>query len=136
AGLMLRYLLVGVGGGILVALAGTSAAGPIGRLVLPAQPELFAFVARVTIWSLPLAAAELVLGYALYAAGKDAIQARLALPAAAVTLLLSAALVSWLGLPGACWSMLLRPAVRGAFLIPSVVRTFFLAQSAPPAAVL
>jgi O-antigen/teichoic acid export membrane protein len=124
AGLVLRYLLIATLGGVMVALAGMILATPIGRLLLPSHPELFARVVRVTIWSVPLIGMELVMGYGLNAAGKDAIQARLAVPASLVSLVGSVALVWSLGLPGACWSMLFRPAVRAMFLAPAAIRTF------------
>lgn len=124
AGLVLLYVLVGVLGGIVVAVVGTVLAEPIGRLVLPGQPALFAFAVRVTIWSVPLSALELVTGYALNAARREAVQARLAIPAAALSLLISVLLVSAFGFVGACWSLLLRPAVRAVFLVPVAWRTF------------
>ncbi len=129
AGLVRRYLAVGLLGGVLVAMGGMLAADPIGRVLLPGQSELFVFAVRVTIWSVPLTALELVMGYALNAAGKDAVQARLAMPAAALSLAGSVALVLGLGVPGACWSMLFRPALRAMFLAPITVRTFRRARS-------
>jgi O-antigen/teichoic acid export membrane protein len=124
AALVRRWALLGASGGGLIAIAGTVVAEPIGRVLLPGHAPLFAMVVQITIWSLPLTALELVMGYALNACGKDAVQARLAAPSAAASLLCSVALVSGFGLTGACWSMVLRPAVRGAFLVPAVLRTF------------
>ena len=124
AALVRRFALLGVLGGSLIALAGMACAEPVGRLLLPGHSDLFSTVVQITIWSLPLTALELVMGYSLNACGKDATQARLAVPSAAASLLCSVALVSWFGLIGACWSMVLRPAVRGGFLVPAVLRTF------------
>jgi O-antigen/teichoic acid export membrane protein len=120
-----RCLLVAAGGGAAVAACGALAAGPIGRLLFPGDPAVFAMVARVTIWSLPLFGVESVMGYALNAAGADRAQARVSMPAAMASLALSISLVAMLGVPGACWSMVLRPAVRAAFLAPTFVRTFW-----------
>jgi O-antigen/teichoic acid export membrane protein len=131
-GLVRRYLLVAIAGGIAVTIVGCALAAPLGRLLLPAHAEVFATVARVTIWTVPLLGLELVLGYALNAAGGDKVQARLALPAAAVGLAVSASLMWAFGLTGVCWSMVSRPAIRAAFLIPAVARAF----SAAPAAAL
>jgi hypothetical protein len=64
------------------------------------------------------------MGYSLNAAGEDGAQARASVPAAVVSLLTSVVLVFAFGLTGACWSMVLRPAVRCAFLAPAVLRTF------------
>jgi O-antigen/teichoic acid export membrane protein len=129
AGLVQRYLLVAATGGTLVALAVTLLAGPIGRILLPSQPETVAMVIRITIWSLPLAAVELVMGYSLLAAGKESVQTRLAVWSASLGLLGSVVLISTMGLTGACWSMVLRPTLRGAVLVPVLLRTF--AASAP-----
>ena len=124
ARVMSRFLMLAVLGGIAVAVTGMFVAAPLGRLLLPDQPDLFAFVVRITIWSVPLISAELVMGYALNAAGRDAVQAKLAVPAAAISLAGSVALVLLFGLEGACWSMLFRPAVRAAFLAPVTLKTY------------
>ncbi len=122
--LLVGYALIGITGGVLVALAVTILAELIGNILLADDAATFAFVARVTIWALPLVALESMMGYALNAAGKDAAQARASLPAAALSLLCSVALISVFGIPGACWSMVARPAVRAGFLAPVVWRTF------------
>jgi O-antigen/teichoic acid export membrane protein len=121
---VLVYVAIAAVGGVGVALTGMLAAGPIGRLLFPADSALFAGIVRITIWALPLVGVEMVLGYALNAAGRDACVARASLPGAALSLLASVMLVSSLGVAGACWSMLLRPALRGAFLVPIAFRTF------------
>ncbi len=122
--IMLRYLAIVVAGSLVIAGTGTALAGPLGRLLLPAEADVFAFVVRVTIWSLPLIGIELVLGYSLSAAGRDSLQARLAVHAAAISLVGSIGLVVWFGIEGACWSMLFRPAVRASFLAGASIRTF------------
>ncbi|MBX3375540.1 MAG: oligosaccharide flippase family protein [Phycisphaeraceae bacterium] len=116
AAAMWRYLAIGLGTGIAVALVCTALAAPLGRLLLPVEAAWFAYVVRITIWSVPLIAAELVLGYSLVAAGRDAAQAKLAAPSAGLCLLLSIVLVTTFGLEGACWSMAVRPAIRALFL--------------------
>lgn len=123
-GLVLKYLAIAVASGIVVAAAGMFVAEPLGRLLVPEHAAMVASVVRVTMWCLPLAALELVMGYALYAAGKEATQARLAVPAAVVGLLAAVALISAFGVVGACWSMVLRPTIRAMFLLPTFVRTF------------
>jgi O-antigen/teichoic acid export membrane protein len=122
--LMLKYLLIAGAGGTVVAICGTIAAGFVGRILFPGESALFATVARITIWALPLIAVEAVMGYALNAAGKEAEQARAALPAAAVNLVGSLALVATLGVIGASWAMLLRTVARSVFLLPLVLKTF------------
>lgn len=123
ARLVRTYIIAGAGVGALIALAVTFVADPIGRLLFPEQSEPFAAIVRITIWSLPLAATEMVMSYALNAAGKDGFQARASAPAAALSLLGAATLVYGFGVSGACWSTLLRPAIRIAFLSPAMFRT-------------
>jgi O-antigen/teichoic acid export membrane protein len=123
-----RYLLIAASGGIAVGVLAMLIADPLGRLLLPSDPTLFATIVRITIWSLPLIAIDMVMGYGLNAAGEDAAQARVSAPAAIVSLLSSVGLVLGFGVVGACWSMLLRPAVRAAFLAPLVIRN---ARSTP-----
>jgi O-antigen/teichoic acid export membrane protein len=119
-----NYVAIAAAGGAVLALAGILGAGPISRILFPRQPELVATVIRITIWSLPLMGMESVMGYALNAAGKDAAQSRVSVPASVISLSVSIALVTNFGVIGACFSMLLRPLVRGAFLTPLFVRTF------------
>lgn len=133
ASLIRRYAAWCAVGGSLIAIVGMLCAEPLGQLLLPGQAQVFARVIQITIWSLPLTALELVMGYSLNACGKDAIQAKLAVPSSLASLCCSIALVSTFGLTGACWSMVLRPAVRGAFLLPATVRTFRTTREAPGA---
>jgi O-antigen/teichoic acid export membrane protein len=132
AALVRRCVLVAALGGSLLAVVGMLAVDPIGRLLFPGNPAVFAGVMRITIWALPLVSVEAVLGYALNAAGRDAAQARASVPAAIIGLVGAVTLVSTLGLTGACWSMLLRPAIRAAFLAPIAYRTFRSAPRAHP----
>jgi O-antigen/teichoic acid export membrane protein len=124
APLVVRLLLIAGLGGALISLVGMAIAEPLGHLLFPGESGAFAPIVMVTIWSLPLVALDSVMGNSLNAAGKDAALARASVPAAALGLGGSLALVLGLGVTGACWSMLLRPAIRAAFLSPLVVRTF------------
>ena len=121
--LVLWYTAIAACGGVAVALIVSWAADLIGKMLFPGSGAVLSQVARMTVWSLPLVAIDAVLGYALNAAGKDAAQARVSLPAAALSLLCSVLLVTRFGVAGACWSMLARPAVRVAFMTPLAVRT-------------
>ncbi len=124
AGVTVRCLIIAIAAGIAVGVVGTLIARPLGELLLPARAETFAFVMRLTIWSIPLLGIELVLGYALNAAGGEGLQARLAVPAAVLTLATSIVLVRFMGIEGACWSMVARPALRAAILAPATFRSF------------
>jgi len=125
---VLRYLLIALLGGAFAALLATLIARPLGEILLPQHAEIFATVVRITAWSLPLLGLEFVLGYGINAAGREALQARLALPAAALTLATSIALVLAMGIEGACWSMVARPAIRAAILAPAAFMTFWAAD--------
>lgn len=129
--LVLRYLLIGFVLSSAVALGSTLVAPPFARLLFPHQPELCLLVIRITIWSLPLMALEMVMGYALNAAGKDAAYARVSVPAAVASLVISVSMVTSMGATGACWSMLLRPIIRATFLTPVFIRTFWPASDVP-----
>ena len=120
--LTVRYVIIAGLGGACAAGTVALSAGVLGRVLFPGDAELFTTVARVTCWALPLVGVEAVLGYAINAAGKDAAQARASVPAAALSLLSSVALIGVFGLHGACWSMLIRPMVRTAFLLPIAMR--------------
>jgi O-antigen/teichoic acid export membrane protein len=120
-----RYLLIALAAGVAVALAASLIALPLGRILLPDQAGLFATVVRITIWSVPLIGLELVMGYGINAAGREALQARLAVPAAVLSLTTSIALVLTMGIEGACWSTVARPAIRAAFLTPAAIKTFW-----------
>jgi O-antigen/teichoic acid export membrane protein len=96
----------------------------IATVFFPAQAEACRQIICLTMWVLPLAGIDHAMTLALNAAGKDAEQARLALAAGVVNPLLAVALVSYWGLAGACWSYVLRFAIRAAFRTPCFVRTF------------
>lgn len=124
ASLVMRCLFIAAAGGTLIALCIILAAHPLGRLLLPRDSASFATIVWITTWSLPLIGLESVMGYALNAAGADRAQARVSFPATLVSLAVSVSLVISLGVTGACWSMLLRPLIRAAFLTPIFVRIF------------
>jgi O-antigen/teichoic acid export membrane protein len=96
----------------------------IALVLFPTQAEACAYVIRITMWGLPLWSIEYMMRFALTAAGKDAMQLRQNLMAAAVIMPLTAALVVGWGLAGACWAALLTPVVKSLALLPAVNRTF------------
>lgn len=122
----LKYLLVSVGGSTVIAGVLMWVAMPVARVLMPMDAAALASVIGFTIWALPLVSVELVLGYALTAARREAVQARVAWPASLLGVLASFVLIVMMGLEGACWSMLARPVIRCAFLMPEFVRTFWL----------
>ncbi len=118
-----HYLLLAVLVCLPATLLITLLAGPIARLLFPHQPEVCQDVIRITVWLLPLAGIECILGYSLNALHKDAAQARASL-FSAIHLLFAGFLVWKFGLIGASWAMVLRSVVRLAVIMPCVVRTF------------
>lgn len=117
-----------------VAILGAYFAGPIAQILLGARAADGRRVIAVTVWAVPLVAVDCVMGYALNAAGREGGQAKASLAAAACNIAVAVALVTRLGLAGACWSWALRPAVRIAARGPLFVRTFSPAGSAFPVA--
>lgn len=98
-------------------------AGPISSLLFPRHPEVCLYVMRLTIWALPLVALECILGYALNALHRDALQAWASL-ISTLHIALALVLVAQFGLAGACWALVLRPVVRLAAVIPCAVYAF------------
>lgn len=89
------------------------AAAPILAAILFPQAEATCReVIVITAWALPLLALESMMGYALNAVGREAAQARATFISASVMVALGAAVVVEWGFHGACWLMLLRPAVQ------------------------
>ena len=100
ATLTLRYLGILLGVCLSIAVLVALLAGPIARVLFPAQSDICRAVILITIWTLPLTAVESVLGYAINAAKADAAQARALLPAALCNVLLTVILMSQLGIAG------------------------------------
>jgi hypothetical protein len=73
---------------------------------------------------LPIVALDWALSSALQASGHHDEQARAQIAASSVGFVIGAALVVWLGLPGACISWLLRPAITFALLARPFVKVF------------
>jgi O-antigen/teichoic acid export membrane protein len=122
--LMFKYLSIAAIGGIILAATLSMVARPVSVFLFPQYFAPCAAVLSISAWSLPFVAMESVMGYALNAAGKDAEQSRVSVPAATVGLMVSIFLVSSMGIIGASFSMLLRPCIRVAFLAAPFCRTF------------
>jgi len=99
-------------------------ADPIAAILFPGEPGLCALVIRITAWSLPAVGIDMILGYSLNAAGREASQARVALLSGVTSFAASLALISRFGLLGACGSYLIRAPIAIAFRLPSYRRTF------------
>jgi len=111
-----------------------SCAGAIASILFPAQADVCRQIICLTMWALPLAGIDHIMSQALNAAGRDAAQARLSALAGACSLPLTVAFVARLGLIGACWSYVLRFAIRIAFRVPCFLQAFYPVLSRLPLA--
>jgi O-antigen/teichoic acid export membrane protein len=119
-----RFALMAVAVGVALSILASLIASPLARLLIPASPELFMEVALISVWSLPLAGLESMLGLSMNAAGADGAVARASAPAAIVSIAVAVVLVTGFGAIGAAWSLLARPAIRCAFLLPLWLSVF------------
>ena len=101
-------------------------AGTVAAILFPRSPGLCHAVILITIWALPLTAAEYVVGYSLNAAGREAAQARASIYATGTTLVLAIVLILEGGIWGACWFMVIRPALQVAFTCRPFIETFLM----------
>jgi O-antigen/teichoic acid export membrane protein len=117
-----RQSLVGIGVAlaicVCVAVTTTLLAGFVSHILFPKAPAGCQKVIAITIWALPLMGVESLIGYGLNAAGRESVVARASVFSAVVSLAIGCALVIGWGVSGACWFMLLRPAVQIAFTLP------------------
>lgn len=119
----LKFLALMIGACVPAALVVSFLAGPVARLLFPGRAEICEQVMRITIWLLPVMGLEYIVGTALSALHKDALQARAAVFAAVCNILMTVALVWSFGIVGASWSMVLRYVVKLAVLSPTLVQT-------------
>jgi O-antigen/teichoic acid export membrane protein len=111
-----RYLAIVLLACLPIAVCAAALAGPVARVRFPGEPEVCRRVILITVWALPLFGLESVLGYAINAAGADAAQARSAVPAAICSLTVTVALMTGLGVFGACIALPVRHGLRVGFL--------------------
>jgi O-antigen/teichoic acid export membrane protein len=86
-------------------------------------------IIRITIWSLPVVAIEMIITYAMNASCKDAAQARASLLASITNIPGGIGLIWFFGVHGACWFMIFRPVVQIVFtsvvIAPRIVGDMF-----------
>lgn len=99
-------------GCVAIAIVSAFASGWIAQVLFPTHADLCQAVLLITIWTLPLQAIDLSIGYAANAAGADTALARATLPASLVNMVLTLYLILTLGIVGACIAMPLRHLVR------------------------
>lgn len=123
---VMRYLLMTLSICLPVAVAIAFLAGPIAAVLFSKNLEVCRNVIRATIWWLPLAGVEQVIGYGLISAGLDKVQARISIQSAAISLVMSSILISQFGIVGACVSYLCRIVVKLSLAAPPFARAFSL----------
>lgn len=101
-----------------LALAVSFLAPAIASLLLMSGAETCSRVMQITAWSVPLTALAIAITYAMQAAGRHEVVARVTIRATAISVLTSSALIWNLGIIGASWAWLARPLVLVALLMP------------------
>lgn len=99
-------------------------AGPISRILFPDDPAPGTMVIRITAWALLLQGVDMIMVYALNAAGKERAQTRLFVTINVLSLAASVLLLYRFGLVGGCASYVARHVIAIAFRLPLFLRTF------------
>ncbi len=117
-------LTIGLAASVPLAIVGAYLAQSISDILLPASSDACRAVIEISVWAVPLLAMSLGMSFSLQAAGHHELVARLGLRATVISAVLSAGLIATLGITGASWSLLARPAIVTIVLLPSFRRTF------------
>jgi len=99
-------------------------AGPVAKILFPAQATLCRQVMQISVWWLPLQGLAGVMGYALNAAGRERDETRLSILSNISSIAVSAGLILTLGLTGAAWATVCRGSLAVLVRLPCVLRTF------------
>ena len=121
---VLSMLTLGVAVCVPVAILGTFLAPLIAEIMLPGSSETGRALMSVSVWSVPLMALSTGMLYSLQASGHYDLAARAGFLATTVSAGLSLALISTLGLTGAAWSFVARPAILTVMLLLPFLRVF------------
>jgi O-antigen/teichoic acid export membrane protein len=117
-------LSVAMAASLALAVIGTFLAGSLAAVLLPTAQETCRRVVEITVWAVPVTAASLAVSFGLQAAGHHEHVARVGLGATAASAVTSAALIAALGIDGASWAVVARPAMQLALLFPAFRRAF------------
>ena len=117
-------LSVALAASLALAVIGTFLADSLAAVLLPTAQETCRRVIEITVWAVPVTAASLGASFALQAAGHHEHVARVGLGATAASAVTSAALIAALGLDGASWAVVARPAMQLLLLFPAFRRAF------------
>jgi len=119
-----EMLSVALAASLPLAVIGTFLAESLSSVLLPTAQATCQSVIEITAWAVPVMALSLALSFALQAAGHHEHVARAGLGATAASAAASAALIATLGLTGASWAVVARPATLLVLLVPAFRRTF------------
>ncbi|MDB5357475.1 MAG: polysaccharide biosynthesis protein [Phycisphaerales bacterium] len=114
---------------ICISLTITILATLISSILLPKSQATCRQVIIITIWALPLMGIESMIGYAVNAAGRESLQARASFFATITSLTVGSCLVLRCGMLGACYFMLIRPAIHLLFTTNVFIQTFFFGKA-------
>jgi len=121
---VLGMLTLGLTACVPMAIAGAYIAGPIARILLPDDSQLVGTVIQLTVLSLPLLALSTSMAFCLQASAHHDSAARTGIGASVISLALSAVCVATAGIVGACWSLVARPGILAAALLPAFHQAF------------
>jgi O-antigen/teichoic acid export membrane protein len=121
---VMNMLTVAVAASVPLAIVGTYLAQPLSDILLPAASDACRAVIQTSVWAVPLLAMSHGLSFSLQAVGRHELVARLGLRSSVISAVLAAGLISTLGIEGASWSLLARPAITTMALLPAFRRTF------------
>ena len=93
-------------------------------ILFPKSPGICRQILEITIWSLPLLGILMPMASCLQATGRYNQSARASMAGMVVSLIVTAVLVSRLGLVGACWAFVARPAIAALSQLPLFVLSF------------
>jgi O-antigen/teichoic acid export membrane protein len=119
-----NMLTIAVAASVPVAIVGSYLAQPISDILLPGSSSTCRIVIQITVWAVPVVAMSLGMSFSLQAAGHHETVAGLGLRATGIGAVLSVGLIAALGITGASWSLLARPAILVVVLLPSFRRIF------------
>lgn len=120
----LRFWLLSVSAHAAMAVAGALLAAPAAAILFPKNPEICRMVISISVWGLPFYAGAEAMAYCLNASGNHGLQARIAIVAVPIGLAVTAILIWKLGILGACWSWVVRPAISLLAYSPAVWGVF------------
>jgi len=119
---VLRFVLLTAALCVVPAVGISAVARPIAELLFDENQQLCVTVMRISVWGLPLLGLWASLGYALNAEGRERDEVKFLTISAILSLLVAVPLVSWYGIIGASWSLVLRHLIAVLVRVPVFIR--------------